>query len=424
MRWVSLASMALAAFIAGCGAADNSSDNGGLGARWVETALAGADIDGDGRADIVTVAMLQQSFGVSDGYLKIYRQTSPGVFSATQIIVGKYPWRVKIVDVNGDGAPDILVLDVIGGSGANDDVLWLLLQNPNNRGTFQAPRAVATGLSANDFVVTDANLDLAPDIIAAGIPGGGTGAAQYLQNAVTRGTFDPPTTLGLAGRVSKLGLGDVGLTGRRDLLAYSIIDTSANANAPGQLVVAYSTLFANVANSSAYFLTPGTVLTSQVGLAAKAIEVGDVDGDGRSDVVVCFTPISTSFQAKISAVLQRSAGQFTVVDTNIGALKGIDSFVVADLNGDGRPDVASTGFFPEGSPSVVKSRTNILAPTQNGIYVPTAVMDMPVSMSAINAVDVDGDGLNDLILLGANNRAYVMYQSSTTRGTFLAPRQL
>ena len=424
MRWVSLASMALTALLAGCGAAESSSDNGGLGAIWVQTDIAGADIDGDGRADIVTVAMLQQSFGVSDGYLKIYRQTSPGVFTGTQVLVGKYPWRVKIADINGDGAPDILVLDVIGGSGANDDVLYLLLQNPNSRGTFQAPRVVATGLSANDFVVTDANLDLAPDIIAAGVSGGGAGAAQYLQNIASRGTFDAPTTLGLAGRVSRLGLGDLGLTGRRDLIAYSIIDTSANANAPGQLVVAYSTLFANVANSSTFFLTPGTVLTSQVGLQAKAIEAVDVDVDGRTDVVVCFTPISTAFQAKISVVQQRSIGQFTVVDTNISALKGIDSFVVADLNGDGRPDVAATGFYPEGSPSTVKSRVNILAPTQGGIYVPAAAIDMPVAMSVINAVDVDGDGLNDLVLLGAGNRAYVMFQSSTVRGTFGAPRQL
>jgi hypothetical protein len=49
---------------------------------------------------------------------------------------------------------------------------------------------------------------------------------------------------------------------------------------------------------------------------------------------------------------------------------------------------------------------------------------MPVSMSRIHAVDVDGDGLNDLILLGDSNRAYVMYQVFTARGTFGPPRLL
>jgi hypothetical protein len=418
-----VASVALAVAIAGCGGGDSNNNNGGSTGVWVQTDIAGVDIDGDGRTDIVTIAMLQQSFGVSDGYLKIYRQTTPGVFVTSQITVGKYPWRVRIADVNGDGAPDILVLDVVGGSGANDDVLYLILQNPNARGTFQAPRAIATGLAANDFLVTDVNLDNAPDILTAGIPGGGAGVAQYLQRLTDRGTFDAPTTLGIAGFPSVLGVGDIGLTGRRDLVAYSILDRSVAANSPGQLVVAYSTLLAGV-GSQAYYLTPGKVMMSQVGLNPQRAEVVAVDRDGRNDAVVCFTPISTAFKARISTAMQRVLGQFTVVDSDISALKGIDTCVVADLNGDGRPDVATTGFYPDGSPSVVKSRVNILAPTNAGAYAPTQAIDMPVAMSRIGAADVDGDGLIDLLLLGDSNRAYVMLQSSSNKGTFFPPRLL
>lgn len=421
MRFVSLACIALALALAGC---IDPGDNGvATDTVWVQTDIAGADLDGDGRTDIVTIASQQPSSGVADGYLKIYRQTAPGSFVTTLIQVGRYPWRLKIQDVNGDGAPDLLVLDVIGGSGVSDDVLYLLLQDANNRGRFLPARAVASGLTANDFVVTDANLDLAPDIITAGVPGGGTGAAQYLQTLVLPGFFREPTTLAIDGRVATIAAGDVGGSGRADLVSYAVLDTSAGADAPGQLVVNYSTLLAGVGPGT-FFLTPGRVMASHVGVNARAIQVADVDGNGLADIVTCFTPISTTYQAKISVVLQRPLNQIAVVDTSISNLSGLDGFVVADLNGDNSPDVATTGFYPVGSPSTVRSRTNILAPTATGRYVQTAAIDMPVAMSRINAVDVDGDGLNDLILLGDSNRAYVMYQSFVLRGTFAAPRQL
>lgn len=424
MRGGSLACVAFALVLAGCGAPEETTGGGGgSGSVWIQTDIAGADIDGDGRTDIVTTATLQPSAGVSDGTLKVYRQTAPNAFVASQIQVGRTPWRVQIADINGDGALDLLVLDVVGGATANDDVLYLLLQDANSRGRFLPPRVVAAGLAANDFVVTDANLDFAPDLVIAGVPGGGTGAAQYLQTPSNRGSFAAPTTLALAGRVQEVSAGDFGGSGRADLVAYAVLDSSPGSNAPGQLVVAASTLFA-APGSNAFFFTPATVLASTVGVNAQTIEVADVDGNGLQDVVVCFTPISAAFQPKISVVLQALLTPPAVVETSIASLSGLDGFVVADLDGDGLPDIATTGVFPAGSPGTVRSRTNLLAPLVTGRYVHTAAIDMPVAMSRIGAADVDGDGLNDLLLLGDGNRAFVMVQSATARGTFGAPRQL
>ena len=223
--------------------------------------------------------------------------------------------------------------------------------------------------------------------------------------------------------MARLGVGNFGGSGRADLVTYSVLDTGATANSPGQLVVSYSTLFAANATSS-FFLTPGTVLASQVGLNAQAIQVADADGNGLADVVACFTPISTSFQPRISVVLQRALGQTELVETSLANLSGLDGFVVVDINGDGRADVATTGAFTVGSPGTVRSRTNILLATSLGTYAASAAIDMPVPMSRINGADVDGDGLVDLLLLGDSNRAYVMLQSAALRGTFAAPRQL
>jgi hypothetical protein len=216
---------------------------------------------------------------------------------------------------------------------------------------------------------------------------------------------------------------DVGATGRSDLVSYSVLDSAPAAASPGQLVVNYSTLLAGVGPGT-FFATPGRVMASYTGLNAQLIDVADVDGNGLVDIVTCFTPVSSAYAARIGVVLQRPLNRIEVVDTDIASLSGLDSFVVADLNGDGSPDVATTGVYSTGSPSTVRSRTNILAPTTTGRYVQTAAIDMPVSMWRIGAADVDRDGLNDLILLGDSNRAYVMYQVFTARGTFGPPRPL
>lgn len=415
-----LLAMALAAALAGCGV--NEQDDLEPGSSWIPADIAGADLDGDGRTDVVSVAALQPRTGASTGHLRIHRQSATGGFTTTQIAVGRHPARVRIADVNADGAPDLLVLDAAGTGAASDDVLYLLVQNLGNRGQFQSPRAIASGMTASDFVVTDVDLDGLPDIVVAGVAGGGTGATQLLQNASQRGFFRAPTTLAIAGRPQRLAVGDVRALGRADLVSYAALDDAAGGS-PGQLVVNAATSQAGVAASGGYEVQ-GAVLASHAGVRAQALAVADVDADGRADIVAAFAAASATYAPKLSVVLQRPGGGDVLVDTGLAGLSGVDAFAIADLNGDGVPDVATTGVFASGGSGTQRSRTNVLAPTAAGGYALVAAIDMPVAMARIAAADVDGDGLVDLLLLGERNRAFVMRQSAAARGTFLAPREL
>jgi hypothetical protein len=76
----------------------------------VLTDIAGADIDGDGRSDVASVAMLNSGSGLYNGYVDIRRQNAAGTFTAyDRYAVGRYPWRVEIGDIDGDGAPDLVI---------------------------------------------------------------------------------------------------------------------------------------------------------------------------------------------------------------------------------------------------------------------------------------------------------------------------
>ena len=89
---------------------------------WVPTDVQTADIGGDGRLDVITIAMVSSSMSQHEGHLVVRRQTAPGVFTAPQTyIVGVYPWKLSVADIEGDGAPDLVLTDAGQTTGGYND---------------------------------------------------------------------------------------------------------------------------------------------------------------------------------------------------------------------------------------------------------------------------------------------------------------
>jgi hypothetical protein len=153
-----------------------------------------------------------------------------------------------------------------------------------------------------------------------------------------------------------------------------------------------------------------TTLAPQSGLNVARMKIADYDGDGRNDVFAYFTPFSTNYHAKLMVLLQAPAGggYGAPVDTSMEGLKGIDDAVMADLDGDSGPDAAVAGFFPVGSPSVVHARVNRFTQSGDGAFALVSSSDLPITASRLTAGDVDGDGRNELVLLGPEDRFLVL----------------
>jgi hypothetical protein len=96
------------------------------------------------------------------------------------------------------------------------------------------------------------------------------------------------------------------------------------------------------------------------------------------------------------------------VDTSMHGLKGIDDAVFADLDGDRRPDAAVAGSYPVGSPSVVHARLNRFTQSGGGAFALVSSSDLPIASSRMTAGDVDGDGRNEVVVLGAEDRFVVL----------------
>ncbi len=151
-------------------------------------------------------------------------------------------------------------------------------------------------------------------------------------------------------------------------------------------------------------------MTPQHGLNVARMAVSDYDGDGLNDVFAYFTPSSAQYQAKLMALPQGPiAGQFGgPVDTRMQDLKGIDDAVFADLDGDHRPNAAVAGFFPVGSPSTVKAQLNRFTQSGAGTFAVFLSSDLSVHASRVTAGDVDGDGRNEIVVLGPEDRFLVL----------------
>jgi hypothetical protein len=387
-------------------------DDSWLFPLWVETDIIVSDIDLDGRNDVLTIARLSTSMSHDEGHLRIYRQTDQGWFSTpSTYIFGEYPWQLVVSDIDGDTLLDLLVTDV------DLDNVQLLLQEPDSNGKFLPPLQIASGVNAYETAVADFNNDGISDIAVVDDHTGSNRILMIYQDPVNQGEFLPAVDLILPGVSANITTGDLNGDSLVDLLSWIYLEPSG-WTPNGVLAISLQQPDGT--------LGPITTLAPQTGLNVDFLSIADYDGDGANDLFVFFTPSSVDYKAKLTVVLQESVpGTFAEpVDTSLSGIKGIDDAVVADLNGDDRPDFAVVGFYPEGSPSEVKSRLNLFIQSGGGAFSLTGVYNMPISVSRVAAGDIDDDGLNDLVVLGSENQSMVLIQSHNIMGTFNSPKPL
>jgi hypothetical protein len=405
---------------AACGGSGDGARDLGIFPLWVATDVAIADIDGDGRPDVLTTAGLWLSENQREGRLNVYRQTSPGTFAAPETyVVGTYLWRIVVADLDGDGAPDLLLTDA--GDTRVDapqprTAAWVVLQDRSQRGRFLAPTKIAAGQSIADATAADVNSDGAPDIVLGDSLGLGVGAAVLLQDPTRRGTFLPPRLLPLPGTPRGIADGDFDDDGRTDL-AFWVTTSTSGYTPTGSLAVAYQRLDG---------IAAGAVVAHPItGVNAQRIVAVDANGDGMRDIVVYLKATSTDYKARLMTAIQQPRGIFAGVETSVGGLSGLDAAAIADLDGDTLPDASVAGWwFHQGNAIQPRWRANVFAQSGGGAFTLRAEYDTTLTVGAIAAGDLDGDGRDDLVLYGGQNDCRVMYQSRTVAGAFEAARPL
>jgi hypothetical protein len=280
----------------------------------------------------------------------------------------------------------------------------LVVLNANGKGGFTST-STDLGFTPVGLATSDLGGDGNSDVVTADAHG------VFVLQDLGGGTFQAPARYGTFDTLTGLAVGDFSGDGRPGV---AVLDSGAIPNQPA----ASAQSFTSSLGFGVYVLAgkgDGTLQEPQataVGNYPRDVAVGDFNGDGHLDVVT-----ADNLDGTLSVLLGNGDGTFGQGQTiQLGASTYPTAVAVADVNGDGIPDLA-----------VTESGTNaveVLLGTGDGTFQQTT--PIPVDQGAdypfgITAADLTGDGSNDLVVTNVVSGTVTVLLNKGD-GTFQTPR--
>ncbi|HKE00521.1 MAG TPA: VCBS repeat-containing protein, partial [Planctomycetota bacterium] len=338
-------------------------------------AIASGDLDGDGTLDYVTAN------STSGDVTAILGVAGGGLGATASFPMGAAAMALALADVNGDGALDVAT--------ANYTASNATIRLGTGSGSFGAASAVAIGVLPRAVALADLGADGHTDLVTFN-QGPPSGVAVSAGDGA--GHFSAATLFSADAFVYQGTLADVDGDGRIDAVTANYGSLSISV-LPG--------------TSAGGFREP--IVTSTAPFHPFSLAVADVDASGTLDVVAG----SYASPPGVSILLGDGAGHF-FASGGTGDLQTA-GVVVADLNGDARPDVLTSSINVGGATALV-----YLLPGDGngGIGAPQTVLT-PGSTQAIAATDLNGDGALDLVL--ASTSGFASTRLNDGAGAFPGP---
>lgn len=322
-------------------------------------ALASGDFNNDGQVDVAV--------GSFSGSVQILNGTGGGNFAPGV----PYPIHASITalavgDFNRDGKLDLAV----AGTDTTDGAYVLL---GDGDGTFSGPAMYSAGISPSSIAIADLNHDGLVDLVLGNYISQAQGTVSVLLGKGD-GTFASPMSFSVDKHTTSVAIGDFNADGKPDIVATNVLsdDVSVllgNGDGTFQNAVNYPTAsgprsvaLADLNQDGKLDLVVANSLTNKVSVLVgngdgtfkkavnftaqhkpNAVAVTDVNRDGKLDVVVTLSYTGSHGNGSMAVLLGNGDGTLQA-PTYYGTGLLPRSLVIADFDGDGRPDVATANF--------------------------------------------------------------------------------
>lgn len=361
-------------------------------------AVASADMNGDGKLDLVTSNDKQGSIAI---LLNTTPATSalPSFSEPHGFAAGAGPNSVSAVDLNGDGKHDLVVID-----GTGDEVSVMI--NTTGSGTlipsFAGAQTFASGASTAGGDTADLNGDGFVDIVVADTA---DNTVSVLINTTAPGSLVPAFSTRIAfaagNSPSAVDTADIDGDGRKDLVVAATGSDNVTILINGTIQGAQTPAFAPNQSFAA--------CSSPVSIAE-----GDINGDGRPDLAVACLG-SASVVVLVNTTLLGAAPTFAAPQSfGVGTNPITVTFV--DVNGDGKSDLVAANQGDD-SVSVLFNQTSPGSTTPD--FGSQQVFPAGGAFSIATA-DIDANGKMDLIVANGPEGVVSILFNTTVPGTALA----
>ncbi len=318
-----------------------------------------ADINGDTRLDAIATGGatgVTVFTGIAGGF-------APGIDYRAPVDA----FNAVLGDWNTDGKLDLAVTDL------GDAVALIFGRGDGTFAGTQTPREVQR--NSNNAAVGDVNNDGIPDVVTAD---DSTFSFQGVKQTITLllgsadGSFSKAMAIDLGSQADQVALGDLNGDGRLDVVASHAAD---------------NTVSVLLGNGDGTFSAPIDLAVTD---GPRYLRLADVNGDSRLDIITA-GGLNTFTPGKISILPGNGNGSFGT-RSDLSIPDPINDLLIADVNGDGRPDLA-TAYLSSFS---TDTGITILAGNSDGTFA-APVKTTIENLTAAALADVNDDNRVDLL---------------------------